>query len=158
MVAYTKTTGTIINVITSCCAIIFIFLSVFQMPQRRGKEETKPFYMQFFVIIICQLGTVLVAASLTILIAVIVDALSITQSWYSETWLIFGLYFCPMFFILAIGPGLYIHWTKNKVRNSDTALSSLTTKQLNVVNTYRSIYVRINFITHATSENFICNS
>ncbi|XP_073847635.1 endoplasmic reticulum metallopeptidase 1-like [Musca autumnalis] len=114
MVAYTETTGTIVNGTTSCCAIIFIFLHVVLMSGKDDKEETKPFYMQYLGIIIAQLVNVVVAAGLTIVIAVIVDALSITQSWYSQTSLIFGLYFCPMFFVLAMGPGLYIYWTKNK--------------------------------------------
>ncbi|XP_061401283.1 endoplasmic reticulum metallopeptidase 1 [Musca vetustissima] len=114
MLAYTKTTGTIINVGISCCAIIFIFLSVFLMSGKDSKGDAQPFYIQFFVIIICQLITVGVAAGSTILVAVIIDALSITQSWYSATWLIFGFYFCPMFFVMSMGPGLYIRWTKNK--------------------------------------------
>uniref|UniRef100_A0A1I8P5N1 FXNA-like protease n=1 Tax=Stomoxys calcitrans TaxID=35570 RepID=A0A1I8P5N1_STOCA len=114
MVAYTETTGIIINSIVCCCAIIFIFLSVFLMSGTDEKDEAKPVYMQFFLIFGFQLLTVAVAVGLTILIAIIVEALSMTQSWYTQTWMIFGLYYCPMFFVLALGPGLYIHWRKNK--------------------------------------------
>lgn len=115
MLAYTETVGIIVNIVTCCCAIIFIFVSVFLMSGAQGKDGVKPFYMQFFIIIILQLVTVVVAVGLTLLIAVIVDALNITQSWYTETWLIFGLYFCPMFFVLSIAPGFYIQWCKKKV-------------------------------------------
>ncbi|XP_013111716.2 endoplasmic reticulum metallopeptidase 1 [Stomoxys calcitrans] len=114
MVAYTETIGIIVNVCVSCCAIIFIFLSVFLMSALGDKDQAKPVYMQFFTIIGVQLLTVAVAVGLTILIAIIVEALNITQSWYTQTWIIFGLYFCPMFFVLAIVPGFYIKWRKNE--------------------------------------------
>lgn len=71
--------------------------------------------MQFFAIMLVQLVTVAAAVGLTMLVAVIVDALGLTQSWYSETWLMFGLYFCPMFFAMTFVPAAYIQWNKQKV-------------------------------------------
>ncbi|XP_065367160.1 endoplasmic reticulum metallopeptidase 1 [Calliphora vicina] len=114
LVSYTETTGIIINSIVCCCAVIFIGISLYLIAKVTEKEggDSKSVYIKCLFIFAVQVVTVLAAVGLTLLIAVIMDALGLTQCWYSEEWLIFGLYFCPMFFAMTMMPALYIQWTK----------------------------------------------
>lgn len=49
---------------------------------------------------------------LMMLLAFIYDAANRSMSWFSNPWLLFGIYICPMFFCLGIGPSLYIKYWK----------------------------------------------
>ena len=114
LVSYTETTGIIINSITSAFAIILVGLSIFLMA-KENNQEIKAVLITFLQILGVQILSNLAAVGLTILIAVIVDALGLTLSWYSHEWLIFGLYFCPMFLAIALIPAFYIQKTKDTV-------------------------------------------
>lgn len=48
----------------------------------------------------------------TLLIAVFMDAIGLSMAWFSQPWMIFGLYFCPMFFVMGILPAIYFSRTK----------------------------------------------
>jgi len=41
------------------------------------------------------------------------DAVHLPLSWFTNSWLILGLYFTTFFFGLAIVPALYFHYTKH---------------------------------------------
>ncbi|XP_037942264.1 endoplasmic reticulum metallopeptidase 1-like [Teleopsis dalmanni] len=112
MIFYKESTGIAINITSSVCALIAICVSIYMTTKEKYIESAKHVYMKFSIIIAVQILTVSVAMGVTILIGVIVDTMGLTQAWYSEEWLIFGLYFCPMFFTLSMIPALYIHWTK----------------------------------------------
>ncbi|XP_037954984.1 endoplasmic reticulum metallopeptidase 1 [Teleopsis dalmanni] len=112
MIFYKESTGIAINITSSVCALIAICVSIYMTTKEKYIESAKHVYMKFSIIIAVQILAVSVAMGVTILIGVIVDAMGLTQAWYSEEWLIFGLYFCPMFFTLSMIPALYIHWTK----------------------------------------------
>ncbi|KAM7344082.1 endoplasmic reticulum metallopeptidase 1 [Cochliomyia hominivorax] len=114
LVSYTETTGIAINSVVCCFALIFIGLSIYFIAKKEVKEsgKRKAVYLKFLYILGVQIITVLAVVGLTVLIAVIMDTLGLTQSWFSEIWLIFGLYFCPMFFAMTMVPALYMHWTK----------------------------------------------
>lgn len=53
-----------------------------------------------------------VSLGLLLLLAVIYDASNRSMSWFSNPWLLFGIYVCPMLFCLGIGPSLYIKYRK----------------------------------------------
>lgn len=63
-------------------------------------------------IIIVQALCLAVSLGLLLLLAVIYDAAYRSMSWFSNPWLLFGIYICPMFFCLGIGPSLYIMYRK----------------------------------------------
>ena len=117
LVSYTETTGIIINSITSAFAIILVGLSIFLMAKeaQNNDRDMKAVLITFLQISGVQILSNLTAVGLTILIAVIVDAMGLTLSWYSQEWLIFGLYFCPMFLAISLIPALYIQKTKDTV-------------------------------------------
>lgn len=66
-------------------------------------------------IIIIQALSLAVSLGLLLLLAVIYDAAYRSMSWFTSQWLLFGIYICPMFFCLGLGPSLYIMYRKKVV-------------------------------------------
>jgi hypothetical protein len=50
--------------------------------------------------------------ALVVIVAIMYDAVGRPLSWFSIPHLIFGMYFCPLFFGLAIGPALFLKYRK----------------------------------------------
>lgn len=67
-------------------------------------------FVEFLVALGIQLLSLMLGAAVTMFIAFILDICGRSMSWYSNQWLIFGLYFCPFFFCNALIPYLYIKW------------------------------------------------
>ncbi|XP_017474392.1 PREDICTED: endoplasmic reticulum metallopeptidase 1-like isoform X1 [Rhagoletis zephyria] len=122
VIFYTEQTGVIINITTSVCAVFIICISVYLMSRDDGADTIKQVFIRFSTIVGVQIVTTLVAGGLTFLIAVAIDGIGASECWYSETWLIFGLYFCPMFFAMTLLPAVYMHCTKERsnMRPDDT--------------------------------------
>uniref|UniRef100_A0A182XZE8 FXNA-like protease n=1 Tax=Anopheles stephensi TaxID=30069 RepID=A0A182XZE8_ANOST len=57
--------------------------------------------------------SIIVGIGLSLLLAVILNAVDSTMTWFTQTWLIFGLYICPFLIATCSGPVLYIHFVKN---------------------------------------------
>ncbi|XP_052892583.1 endoplasmic reticulum metallopeptidase 1-like [Anopheles moucheti] len=57
--------------------------------------------------------SIIVGVGLSLLLAVILNAIESTMSWFTQTWLIFGLYICPFLMATCTGPVLYIHFVKH---------------------------------------------
>lgn len=70
---------------------------------------------EFAAVFLIQLVSIGVAIGVLILLATIYDAGSRSMSWFSNNWLIFGLFYCPLIFCLGIGPATYVSF-KNKVK------------------------------------------
>lgn len=68
------------------------------------------------LIIIIQALTLATGLGVLLLLAVIYDAANRSMTWFSNPWLLFGIYICPMFFCLGIGPSLYIMFRKKVER------------------------------------------
>ncbi|KAL5273661.1 hypothetical protein ACFFRR_000425 [Megaselia abdita] len=102
MVYYTETQGTIINIIVSVCALGTIFLQLLRI-----KKVNEDIPNIFWIIFVIQIASTLVAFFSNFLIAFIIDALGFSLTWYTNTWLIFGIYFCPVFFLMNIGQSVY---------------------------------------------------
>lgn len=70
--------------------------------------------LEFAAVFLIQLLSVGLAIGTIILLATIFDAASRSMSWFSNKWLVFGLFYCPIAFCLGIGPATYVSF-KNKV-------------------------------------------
>lgn len=73
---------------------------------------------EFGIIFIAQLLSLVVGAGLVLLLAVIYDAAYRSMSWFTSTWLMFGLYMCPLFFGLGLGPAIYLIVYKRRVKKT----------------------------------------
>uniref|UniRef100_A0A1A9VD07 FXNA-like protease n=1 Tax=Glossina austeni TaxID=7395 RepID=A0A1A9VD07_GLOAU len=57
--------------------------------------------------------TINCALLMAVVVAIFLDAIGSPMSWFSKPWMIFGLYFCPIFFILGILPSIYLGHIKD---------------------------------------------
>lgn len=76
--------------------------------------------IEFSIIAMIQLLSILIAAGITILLAIIYDAANRSMSWFTHQWLLFGLYVCPLIIGLALGPAGYVIYKRcsyNKLIN-----------------------------------------
>lgn len=112
LVFYSEEDGIIINVIVSLCALISIGLSIWAT-KKNTEMEWKSISKSFGFIFGLQLLSVIVAFGLAELIALFIDAVGISLSWFYSTWMLFGLYYCPMFFALGFIPAIYLTKTKH---------------------------------------------
>ncbi len=74
-------------------------------------------------IVIVQALCIGVGLGLLLVLAVIYDAAYRSMSWFSNPWLLFGIYVCPLFFCLGIGPSLYIMFRKKVCIVSSSGLT-----------------------------------
>lgn len=56
-----------------------------------------------------QVLAVISGTALCFSVGVFMDLVHMPMSWFTNSWLIMGLYFCPLFFGYAIVPALYFH-------------------------------------------------
>uniref|UniRef100_A0A1B0BKH5 Peptidase M28 domain-containing protein n=1 Tax=Glossina palpalis gambiensis TaxID=67801 RepID=A0A1B0BKH5_9MUSC len=60
-----------------------------------------------------QLLAVIVASVLCLLMALVLDGINVSMSWFTFSWLILGLYFCPALFGMFIIPAIYFRFTRD---------------------------------------------
>lgn len=72
---------------------------------------------EFGIIYAVQIFSLAFSAAIVLLLAVIYDAAHRSLSWYSNPWLLFGIYMCPLFFGLGFGPAIYFLVYNKRVSN-----------------------------------------
>uniref|UniRef100_A0A182M171 FXNA-like protease n=1 Tax=Anopheles culicifacies TaxID=139723 RepID=A0A182M171_9DIPT len=111
LVYYTETTGLIINIVLGVFSLALIVGTLFMFVRKDGAVGTNVLFEAGMTLIVQTLSIVL-GAGCSVLIAVIFDACGRSMSWFSSTWLLFGLYFVPCIAGLTLGPFLYVHFRK----------------------------------------------
>ncbi|XP_059226147.1 endoplasmic reticulum metallopeptidase 1 [Stomoxys calcitrans] len=111
IVYYSEQTGLIINIVVCIVFILTLLGYIWNMAHQTGMFRRRIF-TKFGILFGIQLGAVILSMGITLLIAVFIDAVGLSMPWFSHPWFIFGLYFCPMFFILGILPAIYLSRTK----------------------------------------------
>lgn len=81
--------------------------------------------LEFFLMIGVQLVTIIIASGLLIGLAAFYDAVNRSMSWFSSPWLVFGIYLCPLFFVLGSGPAIYL-LIRKKFFNKNDQYNKLT--------------------------------
>ncbi|XP_002005478.2 endoplasmic reticulum metallopeptidase 1 [Drosophila mojavensis] len=108
---YPEHVGVIINICVCVLVLATIVVYIWSMASNTGMFRRRIF-AKFGILAALQLCGVLLSVGLVICIALFLDAVGLSMAWYSQTWMIFGLYFCPMFFSLGILPAIYFSRTK----------------------------------------------
>lgn len=111
IVCYSEQTGLIINIVVCVVFLVTLLAYICNMGHHTGMFRRRIF-TKFGILFAIQLATVILSFLVAIFIAWFLDAVSLSMSWFKQTWIIFGLYFCPMFFILGIFPAIYLSYTK----------------------------------------------
>ena len=111
LIRYTEMDGLIINCTVALISFITICLSIWCMKRNSGLFMRRVL-SRFSVIFMIQLISLCLAAGAAIGIAFILDLLDFSMSWYSNPWMVIGLYFCPIMFCLEVIPSIYLGLTK----------------------------------------------
>uniref|UniRef100_A0A182P9Y3 FXNA-like protease n=1 Tax=Anopheles epiroticus TaxID=199890 RepID=A0A182P9Y3_9DIPT len=111
LVYYTETTGMIVNIVLGVLSLALIIGTLFMIMRKEGAVGTNVLFEAGMALIVQTLSIVL-GAGLSVLVAVIFDACGRSMSWFTSTWLLFGLYFVPCISGLTLGPFLYVHFRK----------------------------------------------
>ncbi|KMY95074.1 endoplasmic reticulum metallopeptidase 1 isoform X1 [Drosophila simulans] len=111
LVFYTETEGVILNVIVSLISIGICGYAIKLISVNSGIKLEKILKKVGHTLLV-QILSVVVGAILPVLLGLFMDAVHLPLSWFSNSWLILGLYFTTFFFGLAIVPAMYFHWTK----------------------------------------------
>lgn len=110
-VCYPDYVGVIINICICVLVLITIVAYIWSMASNTGMFRRRIF-AKFGILAALQLCGVCLSVGFAICIALFLDAVGLSMAWFSQTWMIFGLYFCPMFFGLGILPAIYFSRTK----------------------------------------------
>ncbi|XP_050073121.1 endoplasmic reticulum metallopeptidase 1-like [Anopheles maculipalpis] len=111
LVYYTETTGLIINILLGVFSLGLIVGTLCMIVRKEGAVGTNVLFESGMALIVQTLSIIL-GAGLSVLVAVIFDACGRSMSWFSSTWLLFGLYFVPCIAGLTLGPFVYVHFRK----------------------------------------------
>lgn len=111
IVYYSEQIGLIINIVVCVIFLITLLAYIWNMAHHTGMFRRR-ILVKFGILFAIQLAAVVLSVLVTIFIAWFIDAVSLSMPWYKQTWMVFGLYFCPMFFILGILPAIYLSYTK----------------------------------------------
>lgn len=68
--------------------------------------------IQFGLAIIIQCVSIVLGAGVLILLSIIYDACNRSMSYFSNPWILFGIYYCPLMFCLGLGCALHITFYK----------------------------------------------
>lgn len=114
IVYYSETTGTVVNIIVCIIAIITILAYIWNMAHQTGMFRRRVF-IKFGILLGIQVAAVLLAILVAITVAILMDSVGLSMSWFAQPWMIFGLYFCPMFFMMGLLPAIYLSRTKEVI-------------------------------------------
>lgn len=111
MLNYSKESGTAINCVIGILSLIAIGVSIWLIT-RDVDTPLCDISIQFAISFGIQLCSLAVAVGVTICLAYLIDAVGYSMAWFSQQWLIFGIYVCPFIFLLGIFPALFLDWEK----------------------------------------------
>ncbi|XP_050073122.1 endoplasmic reticulum metallopeptidase 1-like [Anopheles maculipalpis] len=112
LVYYPLWASILLNIGLSVIALSAIILSLWLL-SRNTDLSLWQLLLQDLTAMGVVLLSIVVGAGLSLLLAVILNAVDSTMAWFTQTWLIFGLYICPFLIATCSGPVLYIHIVKN---------------------------------------------
>uniref|UniRef100_A0A1A9ZGV6 Uncharacterized protein n=1 Tax=Glossina pallidipes TaxID=7398 RepID=A0A1A9ZGV6_GLOPL len=112
LVFYDESTGILLNIAVSLAAIAACIYSTKVIASHVDLTVSELIKQITFTSGV-QLMAVIVAAVLCLLMAVVLDLINTSMSWFTFSWLILGLYFCPALFGMFIIPAMYFRLTRD---------------------------------------------
>uniref|UniRef100_A0A1L8DUA3 FXNA-like protease n=1 Tax=Nyssomyia neivai TaxID=330878 RepID=A0A1L8DUA3_9DIPT len=106
MISYTEVVAMIINSLVTILLIVIVLFSIYLMCKAEGISFKRGLCEQAKIIGIHLLSIVL-GIGLCLLLMVIYRATGRSLAFYSELWLLYGIYFSPFYLGVALGPMLY---------------------------------------------------
>jgi len=113
LVFYGQTAGTVMN------SIVFVFVTIvtgwctYTIKRNQGLR-LKFVILEYIIALGIQVLSVVVAILFTLFTAWALDLTNRSMAWYTNVWLIFGIYFVPFFTIMGLIPYIYIKFREKK--------------------------------------------
>ncbi|KAJ6642258.1 Endoplasmic reticulum metallopeptidase 1 [Pseudolycoriella hygida] len=107
VITYSNTVGIIVNVVVGVTSLVVVLFSILRI-RIYLDLDFKTIVWEFTLVLVMQFLALCLAIGTVLLLAVIYDAASRSMSWFSNQWLIIGLYYFPLFFALGIVPASYL--------------------------------------------------
>ncbi|KAH8400963.1 hypothetical protein KR009_002188, partial [Drosophila setifemur] len=111
-VHYQNSTGVALNVSISLIAILLICLSLWRMSKVTG-QTVGTYAGSFGLLFLLALAGVMLSMGLPLLMSVFYDAGNRTLTYFSNSWLVIGLYICPSVIGLVLPMTLYLSYHEN---------------------------------------------
>ncbi|XP_029726458.2 endoplasmic reticulum metallopeptidase 1 [Aedes albopictus] len=108
---YNESITYVINLLVAVVGLGLIAGTIVMMIRMEGAKLTKILFESGITLII-QTLSIVVGAGVCVAIAAVADAANRSMSWFSTTWLLFGLYFVPFVACLVLGPWMYLRFRK----------------------------------------------
>ncbi|XP_055702548.1 endoplasmic reticulum metallopeptidase 1-like [Phlebotomus papatasi] len=107
LIYYSENAGAIINAVLATIGVLLLIVScVFFV--KYGQIPMLVFARELGFTMIIQMLSLAVGAGLVMLGAIVYHAAGRSLSWFTSSYLLFFLYFCPFFLGLAIGPAFFV--------------------------------------------------
>ncbi|XP_037035534.1 endoplasmic reticulum metallopeptidase 1-like isoform X1 [Bradysia coprophila] len=113
MITYPVTVAIIINVFVSIICLVGIVLSIWSHIKNFDLSASMV-SIQFGLAIIIQCVSIVLGAGLVIILSIVYDACNRSLSYFSNHWILFGIFYCPLLFCLGLGCALHITFLKKK--------------------------------------------
>lgn len=104
MIYYTKYEAIIINTVVMVFCLALQGISYFLNNNRKGDRRCCSWAVP--VLFLVQLISLAAGCVAAVALGFFYNAINLTMSWYSNSFLIFPLYMCPMFFVMSLGPAV----------------------------------------------------
>ncbi|KPU76086.1 uncharacterized protein Dana_GF26807 [Drosophila ananassae] len=113
-VYYTESTGIILNCIIGVLGLILVGWSLWRMSQKSEEVSLKQISIWFAIILVLHVIGVLLSICLPLLMAVMFDAGDRSLTYFTNNWLVLGLYICPAVIGLVLPLTLYYTLMPNR--------------------------------------------
>lgn len=113
LIFYSQEMGAILNTILFVVLTIIIGFCVYKIKGTQGVKFSRVL-LEYGLAFLIQVLSAVLAFSVCLFIAWILDACQRSMSWYTNIWLIFGIYFCPFYLCNSLLPYLYIKYRERK--------------------------------------------
>ncbi|XP_058123615.1 endoplasmic reticulum metallopeptidase 1-like [Anopheles ziemanni] len=112
LVYYPLWASILLNLGLSAVALAAIGVSLW-LTMRRTKVSLRSMSIQCLVSVGVILLSILVGVGLSLVLGIILNAVGSSMSWFTQTWLIFGLYITPYLIATSTGPFLFTRFVRN---------------------------------------------
>ncbi|XP_017490382.1 PREDICTED: endoplasmic reticulum metallopeptidase 1-like [Rhagoletis zephyria] len=112
VIEYTEDTGKIINTAVVVVALVLVAISLWCIAEDSFISICSVFKLFSLIFILHLVGWIL-ALALPLLVAVALDSAASSMTWFTNKWLVLGLYACPALFGLSVPTLLYLSISRN---------------------------------------------
>jgi hypothetical protein len=113
MITYSSVVASIIHSFMLIFSVSLVFITLAMIGQNTMvsyKVVAMEFFISFSILVVC----IVAGTGLSLLMAVIMDAAGRSMSWFTNSWLLFGLYYLPFLATICLGPLLYVKFRRIK--------------------------------------------